>query len=130
MGKRGPQPWQPTDEQRRLIEHYVAIGYTQEQIAELIGIAESTLKKHCSEELKLGGLRVNAKIGGKLFQKAMGGDTTALIFWAKTRMGWKETTAHEHTGKDGSPIKLDMSNLTDEQLAALEALDAAQKQSR
>ena len=101
MGKRGPQPWQPTDEQRRLIEHYVSIGFTQEQIAGLVGIGESTLKKHCAEELKNGGLKVNAKIGGKLFQKAMSGDTTALIFWCKTRMGWKEPK-----GEDGTAVDL------------------------
>ena len=104
MGTRGPQPWQPTDEQRRLIEHYVAIGYTNEQVADLLGIAESTLKKHCAEELKLGSLRVNAKIGGKLFQKAMSGDTTALIFWCKTRLGWKEISGLDLNTKDGIKV--------------------------
>jgi hypothetical protein len=24
---------------------------------------------------------------------------TAAIFWAKTQMGWKETSVQEHTGK-------------------------------
>ena len=98
MGKRGPAPWQPTDEERRLIEHYVSIGYTQEQIASLVGKTVDTLAKHCREELDLGALRVNAKIGGKLFQKAMGGDTGALIWWSKTRMGWSEKQFLEHSG--------------------------------
>jgi hypothetical protein len=40
----------------------------------------------------------------------VGGDTTAAIFWAKTQMGWKETSAHEFTGKDGGPIVLWGSN--------------------
>ena len=26
------------------------------------------------------------------------------MFWAKTRMGWKETNGQEHTGADGKPI--------------------------
>jgi hypothetical protein len=36
MAKPGPKNWRPTDEERRLVEHYVSIGYTQEQIGALI----------------------------------------------------------------------------------------------
>ncbi len=97
--------WEPTDEERRLVEHYVSLGYTQEQVGALMEKSVDTLARHCRRELDLGKLSVNAKIGGKLFQKAMGGDTSALIFWAKTQMGWKETERHEHTGADGGPIE-------------------------
>lgn len=61
-------------------------------MAALLDKSVDSLDRHCRRELDNGALNVNAKIGGKLFQKAMGGDTTALIFWAKTRMGWKETS--------------------------------------
>lgn len=105
LKKRGPAPWEPTDEERRLIEHYVSMGYTQEQCAALIGKTVDTLAKHCREELDLGSLKVNAKIGGKLFQKAMGGDTGAIIWWEKTRSGFKERIANEHTGANGGPIQ-------------------------
>ena len=98
MGKRGPAPWEPTDEDRRLVEHYVTLGYTQEQVAALMNKSVDCLAKHCRRELDYGALQVNAKIGGKLFQKAMGGDTAALIFWAKTRMGWSEKQLLEHSG--------------------------------
>jgi hypothetical protein len=90
--KTGPAPWTPTEDERRLVEHYVTLGYTQEQIASLMGKSVDSLARHCRDELDNGALKVNAKIGGKLFQKAMSGDTTALIFWCKTRMGWKETS--------------------------------------
>jgi hypothetical protein len=106
MGKRGPQPWKPTEDERRLVEHYVAIGYTQPQIAALMGKSEDSLQRYCRDELDLGQLKVNAKIGGKLFQKAMSGDTASLIFWAKTRMGWKETDRLEHTGPGGGAIPI------------------------
>ena len=98
--------WEPTEEERRLVEHYVSIGYTQEQIASLMKRSVDSLDRHCRDELDNGALRVNAKIGGKLFQKAMAGDTTSLIFWAKTRMGWKETNTQELTGKDGGAIEV------------------------
>ena len=64
-----------------------------------MGKSEDSLQRYCREELNNGALKVNAKIGGKLFQKAMNGDTPSLIFWAKTRMGWKETSVQEQHHK-------------------------------
>lgn len=29
----------------------------------------------------------------------------AAIFWLKTRAGWKETSVHEVSGRDGGPIE-------------------------
>ena len=104
MGKRGPQPWQPSGDERRLVEHYVSIGYTQPQIASLMHKSEDSLQRYCREELDNGALKVNAKIGGKLFQKAMGGDTACLIFWCKTRLGWKETAGLDLNMKDGVKV--------------------------
>lgn len=104
MGARGPKPWEPTAAERRTVEHYVAIGYTNEQVASLMGISETCLKKHCALELKNGALKVNAQVGGKLFQKAMSGDTASLIFWCKTRMGWKETSGIDLNAKDGIKV--------------------------
>ncbi len=102
MGKRGPQPWQPTDAERRLVEHYVSLGYTQDQCAALIGKCVDLLARECRDELDNGALKVNAKIGGKLFQKAMDGDTTALIWWSKTRMGWSEKMGIDLSATDGT----------------------------
>ena len=100
MGLRGPKPYEATDEQRKLVQHYAALGYTQPQICGLIGCSEPILREHYREELDNGALKINAQVGGKLFQKAMSGDTAALIFWAKTRMGWKETIRNEHDVSD------------------------------
>jgi hypothetical protein len=61
---------------------------------------------------------------------------TAAIFWAKTRMGWKETAVTEVMGKDGGPIETrevviipeNLKDLSDDQLARLyrEVADSAQ----
>lgn len=102
--KPGVKPWIPTDDERRLVEHYVSLGYTQEQIAALLNKSVDSLDRHCRRELDLGQLTVNAKIGGKLFQKAMAGDTAALIFWAKTRLGWKETSGLDIKTPDGIDV--------------------------
>lgn len=132
MGKRGPKAWEPTAAERSIVEHYVALGYTLDQIASLMDKSPDSLQRHCRKELDNGMLKVNAKIGGKLFQKAMSGDTSALIFWAKTRLGWKETRVNEHSGVDGAPIPMsfDLSGLTDEQLEQLENIRLSLAQPR
>lgn len=91
----------PTDEHRELVLELTSKGLPFTQIAALIDfIDEETLKKHFKKELLIGKAQANRQIGGKMFQKAMEGDTTALIWWSKTQMGWKETKAVEveHSG--------------------------------
>ena len=97
----GHPTFEPTDDERKLVEQMTAVGIPQESIALVIrdGIDDKTLRKHFRRELDTAKIRANAKIGGTLFNKAMAGDTTAAIFWAKTQMGWKETSVHEHAGR-------------------------------
>ena len=125
--------FKPTDEQRRLVEQFAAFGIPVEQMVHLITsdagkpIAENTLRKHFRTELETGTVKANAKIARTLFEKASGGDTTAMIFWLKTRARWKEPARVEVTGADGGPVKTqaahaDLSGLSDEDLALLAAL--------
>lgn len=82
-------------------------GVPIEQIAVLIrdGIDTDTLRKYFHTELQAGKAKANAKIGQTLFQKAVGGDTTAMIWWSKTQMKWSEVQKHELTGADGTPLE-------------------------
>jgi hypothetical protein len=105
MGRRGIAAWVPTAEERAQVEHFTSTGYTQTQIAALLGKSTDSLQRHCREELNLGGLKANARVAGKLYEKCMEGDTASLIFWAKTRLGWRETQKHEHSGPDGTPMR-------------------------
>ena len=93
-GKPNGNPvFKPTDEERKLVEQMCAVGIPQESIALVVrdGIDDKTLRKHFRRELDISKIKANAKVGGALFNKAMAGDTSAAIFWAKTQMGWKET---------------------------------------
>jgi len=95
----------PTDEQRRLVETTSGLGLPHEQIAALIGIDDKTLRKHYRKELDEGKAKANSQIAKTLYYKALGGDTTALIWWTKSQMRWSETVKQEVTGADGEPLK-------------------------
>ena len=95
---------EPTPEQRHIVQLHATIGTPQEAIAKVIGIDPKTLRLHYRDELDLASAKANAVVGGALFNKAKAGDTTAMIFWMKTRAGWKETHGVEHTGEGGGPL--------------------------
>ena len=78
-------------------------GVPHEDIAATIGMCVETMQRLYSHELAQGRAVANAKIGKRLFDKAISGDTTALIFWAKVRMGWKETQKVEPSLGEGGP---------------------------
>ena len=83
-----------------MVEQMSAVGIPQDSIARVLrdGIDEKTLRKHFRQELDTAATKANAKVAGTLYNKALSGDTTAAIWWSKTRMGWKETQVSEHTG--------------------------------
>jgi hypothetical protein len=113
----GQPPFQPTEAERRQVEALSGYGLPIEQIAVLVrdGIDSDTLRKHFREDLISGKAKANGQIGKTLFQKAMGGDTTAMIWWSKTQMRWSETMKHELTGAEGGPLKI-IAASQDEQL--------------
>jgi hypothetical protein len=104
----GRPAFDPTDAERKQVEALSGYGLPIEQIAVLVrdGIDADTLRKHFREELIRGKAKANGQIGKTLFQKAMAGDTTAMIWWSKTQMRWSETMKHELTGDEGGPLKI------------------------
>ena len=103
----GRPEFEPTDAERKQVEAMSGYGLPIDQIAILVrdGIHIDTLRKHFATELVAGKAKANSGIGRTLFQKAMGGDTTAMIWWSKTQMRWAETQKHELTGADGAPLE-------------------------
>ena len=77
-------------------------GVPQAQIAELLGLSVPTLRNLYGAELGNGMALSNLAVGKKLFERCMAGDVPSLIFWAKTRMGWKETQKVDVSNSDGS----------------------------
>lgn len=124
---------QPTNETLAAVKALAAFGTPHQDIARHIGINQDTLRKYYRDELDLGSIEANAKVGQYLFKAASGaaikdGATHAdcirsAMFWAKTRMGWRETSALELTGKDGGPIRT--VDMTDDELARIAATGSA-----
>ena len=103
----GRPAFEPTDAERKQVEVWSGHGLPIEQIGALVrdGIHVDTLRSHFARELVAGKAAANSRVGSTLFEKAMSGDTTAMIWWSKTQMRWAETQKHEHTGADGAPIE-------------------------
>lgn len=91
----------PTDESKKLVRSLSAVGIKYVDIASKLEISDDTLVKHYKKDLEDGRTDANASIGQTLFQQAKNGNTAAAIFWLKTRAGWKETNAVEHSGEVG-----------------------------
>ena len=94
----------PTKILQDTVTMHAMIGTPQEDIARVIGIDPKTLRLHYRDELDLAALKANATIGGALFNKAKGGDTSAMIFWMKTRAGWREKS--EEISQSQQPFTL------------------------
>ena len=113
---------QPTKQTQELVRTLYIAGWNEERISRVVdgGIAPHTLRKHYRDQLDVGKAQVDAMVTQSIVLQALGGlprpgeplnwkeaSTSAAIFYAKTRMGWKEPPqALEHAGKDGGPVQI------------------------
>lgn len=98
------------------------LGFTDERLAEALGISRSTLSLWKSENedfsatLKAAKGTADAAVVNALFQRATGYQApdgthipphpTAIVFWLKNRAPaeWRDTARHEVSGPDGQPL--------------------------
>lgn len=110
--RRTKPPHEPTDRTRAEVSALYSFGIPQEDIGRYIGIDAKTLRKHYRDELDNSVTKANAAVGRFLYQNATGSTlkdganhsdcVRAAMFWAKTRMGWRETQDLNHRSEDGS----------------------------
>ena len=106
VGK-GRPPHLPTADTRNRVYILSTVGTRHEDIATVLSISHDTLVKYYKEELDKGRIEANASVAETLFKQAKEGNTTAMIFWLKSRAKWKESTQHEISGNaDGTPIEV------------------------
>lgn len=105
--KGGRPPHLPNADTRNKVFMLSSVGTRHEDIATVLSISTDTLTKYYKEELDKGRIEANASVAETLFKQAKEGNTTAMIFWLKSRARWKESTQHEISGNpDGTPIEV------------------------
>ena len=105
---RGAPPHEPTPEMRELVIQHSRVGSPQKVIMQLLDIkCPKTLRKHYRDELDIAKYSANADVGGALYRKAMDGDTSAMIFWMKTRAGWSEKSSLDITTNGESITRIE-----------------------
>ena len=97
----------PTDDERSQVAKLSGFGLPHKLICRLIrgGISETTLEARFADDLADGRAKAGAKILATLYSKAIAGDLTAMIFWVKCRLQWREVQRVEMTGADGAPLE-------------------------
>lgn len=95
------------------VEQYAALGLRLDDIALVLHIARSTFcewakKSDISDALKTGRVKSDSKVIKSLFERAVGGDVTACIFWLKNRKPgeWRDKHEMEHGGEVKTDGKL------------------------
>lgn len=108
MARTGRPRFQPTDEMRARVRALASTDATQDEIAQDIGISTNTLTLYFREDLAAGKTKGDLKIRVGLTRAATGwmdenrppdaNEIRALLKLAAWRLGYTETTKHEHTG--------------------------------
>lgn len=90
------------------------LGATDEDLASFFGVCRATInnwKKSAPaflDAIKEGKEQSDLNVANSLYQKALGGDTTAMIFWLKNRRKneWRDKIQQEVSAPDGGPISV------------------------
>lgn len=95
----------------RQVESLAALGLTDEDIALVLGIGERTLERYKKDPgfwhaLKTGKIKADSQVAKRLYEKAMNGDTTAMIFWLKNRRPDRWRDRKEISGEINEKVKL------------------------
>lgn len=97
-----------TPEQRKQIKALAGYGMKDSQIANVLGITESTLQRKCKEDIKKGRDTARASVAKTAYQMAVSGKQPAMtMFYLKTQLGWRETGQNEGGESDkAQPVKV------------------------
>ncbi len=125
--KRGRPPHVPTDLSRRQVLMCCSMGMTYPQIGRFLDISDETLAKYYKDELQRGITELNINVVNNLYTIATSTDHKSAaavgMFWAKARLGWKETSRTEMTGADGQPLGAEGPKTLDARLLTAEQRD-------
>ncbi|MGL4209776.1 MAG: hypothetical protein ACRCTY_10370 [Candidatus Adiutrix sp.] len=81
-------------------------GVPLESIASYLNLSPAAMKKIYGAEIATGRAEAGREVGRTIFEKALSGDMAALVFWAKTQMGWKEAAKQDSQTAGAAEIKI------------------------
>lgn len=112
-GSKGGRPAiEITEAMRADVRRYAEIGTPYAIIARIVGMSVATLQRRCRADLDAGVEVANARVALTLFETAMSGNTTAMLWWEKTRAGRREGSTSDPHGigtRSADAITPDMS---------------------
>ena len=129
-GAKGKFDYWLTEDGLILLKGWARDGLTDEQIAHNMKITKSTLYDwknkfaDISTALKETKEIVDQQVVNALYQKAMAGDTTAMIFWLKNRRTreWRDRFQQDIYTPEPIKVDFDYSKYTKDELKALKEL--------
>jgi hypothetical protein len=91
----------PGARDRQQVETMVGLGFPAKDIALVMKVSVPTLRKHFAAELRLGQVKANVTVANNLYRLATreNPSAVAVIFWLKTRAGWREAAPEAVPGK-------------------------------
>lgn len=101
----------------KVVEGMASVGATNVEIAEFIGVAEATIRKHCTEILIRARGSMKTKLRRAQLRTALKGNPAMLIWLGKQMLGQKEKS-EINVGPIGESA---LAELTDDELRALAA---------
>jgi hypothetical protein len=114
------RPTKYKDEYAELARNYCLLGATDPDLQRFFAVSRATIntwKKQFpafADALNAGKEVADMRVAKALFDKAVGGDTTAMIFWLKNRQkhAWRDRHEIDHSGKVAvDPIQLLLSQV-------------------
>ncbi len=88
-------PHERTDVLAKQVARWVACGAGDNEIAAYLGIRVGQLRKFYKHELETGQFENNMDVAGTILNLAKAGVPQMSIFWAKARMGWRDTDKND-----------------------------------
>jgi hypothetical protein len=107
--------------ERKRIKIMAGLGLRDEDIAQVFEVAESTLKKYCAYELKVGHKFAIGNLCVRAYDKAMEGNTTMLCFLLKAKGGFREVHPENDNEENNQP-EFDLTKLSKDERSAFKTL--------
>lgn len=113
----GRKPFVPTTANRLLVRKLAKAGWSQDQIAEGMGVSDETLRKYFRYELDMGNIEMCSTIESTLFEIATNAEhkscvaAATVLLKAKGGDEYRETKRTEITGADGGPLEQRIQNV-------------------